>query len=152
MENLSQNKNEVLLNNGKKMPLIGLGTFKLFDKDSIINSIENLGYRHIDTAAYYENEHIVGEALNEIFSKGKIKREDIFLVTKIWPTDFANPEAALRKSLENFKLDYVDCYLIHWPSMYFSESRKPLHVLWKELESLVDKGLTKSLGISNFNL
>ena len=65
---------------------------------------------------------------------------------------YQDPEAALRQQLKSLKLDYVDLYLIHWPAGFFAEPKKPLHVLWAQLESLVDKGLTKSLGLSNFNL
>ena len=142
----------VVLNNGVVMPLVGLGTFQLFSKEALMNSIENLGYRHIDTAWLYQNEGLIGEALHEIFQKGAIKREDIFLVTKIWPSQFDNPEAAIRDSLTKLKLDFVDLYLIHWPASYFSASKKPLHLLWQQLEALVDKGLVKSLGVSNFNV
>jgi diketogulonate reductase-like aldo/keto reductase len=81
-----------------------------------------------------------------------VKREDLFIVTKLWHTEYADPEAALRRSLAKLKLDYVDCYLIHWPNNLASESKKPYHVLWAELEQLAEKGLTKSLGVSNFGV
>ncbi len=77
----------------------------------------------------------------------------MFITTKIWHSQYADPEKELRAQLTDLKLDYVDLYLIHWPAGYFSQTgRKPLHILWRELESLVDKGLTKSLGLSNFNI
>ena len=79
-------------------------------------------------------------------------REELFIITKIWHTEYGNPEEALRRSLSKLKLDYVDCYLIHWPNNLASESKKPFHILWAELEQLVEKGLTKSLGVSNFNV
>jgi len=142
------------LNNGLWMPKVGLGTFRIKDKDSIVKAILEVGYRHIDTAWVYENEEVVGEAIKEAIEKsdGKIRREDLFVVTKIWHKMYEDPEAALREQLKKLQLEYVDCYLIHWPGGFFAEKKKPLHVLWGQLESLVDKGLTKSLGLSNFNL
>ena len=82
-------------------------------------------------------------------------RQDLFIVTKLWPSDFKDPEAALRLSLSKLGVDYVDNYLIHWPSGFFDTdpaNRVPIHVLWAKLESMVDQGLTKSIGVSNFNL
>ncbi len=81
-----------------------------------------------------------------------IKREEIFVTTKIWFEEYENPENALRESLKRLKLDYVNLYLIHWPIGFFALPKKPLHLLWKELELLVDKGLTKSIGVSNVNM
>eukprot|EP00347_Sterkiella_histriomuscorum_P013726 403363604 len=135
------------------MPMIGLGTFNIGDKHSIVNAVTKAGFRHIDTAYFYQNEHIIGEAIQEVLSNGKIKREDLFIVTKIWPSQYGNPELALKDSLKKLKLDYVDLYLIHWPSSFFDDNHKvPLYVLWSNLEQLVDQGFVKSLGISNFNV
>ena len=114
----------------------------------MVNAVMKCGYAHLDTATIYRNEEVVGEALAESFAQGK-KREDIFVTTKLWQTDFDNVEGAIRESLGKLKLDYVDAYLVHWPAMYFA--KKPLHVLWPEMEALVEKGLTKSIGVSNFN-
>ena len=108
------------------------------------------GYSHLNTAEEYENEATIGEALQECFNQGK-KREDIYLTSKIWHTSFGDVEGRLRQSLKDLKLEYVDLYLIHFPLGYYSEPKKPLHVLWKEMEELVAKGLTKSIGVSNFN-
>eukprot|EP00347_Sterkiella_histriomuscorum_P003616 403363605 len=135
------------------MPLIGLGTFQLNSKEAIVNAIQNLGYRHIDTAWLYQNEELIGEALQEVFAQGAIKREDIFMVTKIWPTQFTKPEQAVSESLKKLRLDYIDCYLLHWPAQFADpDCRIPLHVLWKKLEDLVDQGFIRSLGLSNFNV
>lgn len=144
----------VQLTNGARMPLIGMGTFQLMEKEPLVNAMVNLGYRHIDTAWLYQNEELIGEALRDSYkaSEGSIKREDIFLATKIWPSQFHDPAAALKGSLERLGVDYVDLYLIHWPAQYFSESKKPLHKLWAELESLVDLGLARAIGLSNFNI
>ena len=114
----------------------------------MVNAIMKCGYAHIDTAALYKNEQVVGAALEECFAQGK-KREDVFVTTKLWHTDYHNVEGAISESLSKLKLDYVDLYLIHFPAMYFG--KKPLHVLWVEMEGLVEKGLTRSIGVSNFN-
>lgn len=76
----------------------------------------------------------------------------MFVTTKIWQDEYQNPEEALKESLKKLKLDYVNLYLIHWPAGFFTVPKKPLHVLWRQMESLVEKGLTKSIGVSNFNL
>ena len=78
--------NAFKLNNGMWMPKVGLGTYRIKDKDTIVKAIVDVGYRHIDTALVYENEDVVGEALKEAIqnSDGKLKREDLFVVTKIW--------------------------------------------------------------------
>ena len=119
-----------------------------------MNAVINLGYRHLDTAWLYKNEEVIGEAIKDILEKseGKITRADLFITTKIWITQYGNPQEELLGSLKRLGVDYVDLYLIHWPAQYFGEHRKPLHVLWAELEALVDAGYTKSLGLSNFNV
>ena len=109
----------------------------------------------MDCAASYQNEEMVGHVLNYIFSQGTIRREDIFIVTKVKMPDFKDPEVSLRASLAKLQVSYVDCLLIHWPAGLFDrdpENRVPVHVLWRKFESFVDAGLTKSIGVSNFNL
>lgn len=113
------------------------------------------GYRLLDCAAIYTNEALVGEAISRVISEEKVKREELFVVTKLWMDSFKDPEAALRASMEKLQVSYVDCYMVHWPAGFFQEdpeNRVPMHVLWPKLEALVDAGLVKSLGISNFNL
>ena len=149
MENITLKKS-YRLNNGIDMPSIGLGSASLKDKDAIVRGIMEAGYRHIDTATCYNNEDIVGEALAECFAKG-LKREEIFVVTKIWHSDYGDVEGTIKKSLKLLQIDYLDLYLIHWPMGYYADPQKPMHVLWPEMEALVGKGLTKSIGVSNFN-
>lgn len=82
----SQASTAFKLNNGMWMPKVGLGTYRIKDKDTLVRAIVDVGYRHIDTALYYENEDVIGEAIKEAMQKsdGKVKREDLFVVTKIW--------------------------------------------------------------------
>jgi diketogulonate reductase-like aldo/keto reductase len=86
----------------------------------MVNAIMTAGYTHIDTAMIYKNEEVVGEALAECFQKGK-KREDIFVTTKLWHSQYADVEGAMRESLKKLGLDFVDLYLIHWPMGYYSD-------------------------------
>lgn len=127
------------------------------------------GYRQIDTAYFYENEVEVGKAINEKIASGELKREEIYVTTKLWCVhhDPKHVEMACRKSLKNLGLDYIDQYLIHTPIGY--EYREPEDLFpkdaegnlcfsdvdyldtWKAMEPLVDLGLVKSIGVSNFN-
>jgi diketogulonate reductase-like aldo/keto reductase len=99
------------------MPVIGLGTYLFKDekllKEVVKSAILDYRYRLIDTATEYGNEKFIGDALQECFAQG-IKREDIFITTKLWIDDKENVEKALRESIENLKCDYIDLYLIHW--------------------------------------
>lgn len=130
-------------------------------------ALEN-GYRLIDTAYFYQNEADIGKAVNEKLSEG-LKREEVFIITKLWNIHHEPRlvEAACRKSLSNLDLDYIDLYLMHTPIGYEfrnSEELLPKDSLgglafsdvdyldtWKEMEKLVDLGLVKSIGVSNFN-
>ena len=147
------------LNNGLKMPAFGLGVFKLVGDEpvaTVTKSITELGYRHIDTAKIYENEELIGEAVADAMKTG-IKREDLFITTKLWRDSYHDPVSACKESLKKLKLDYVDMYLIHWPTPEFEEDgktikRTPMHKVWEGMEKCVEEGLTKSIGISNFNV
>jgi len=91
--------NTVQLNSGFKMPLLGLGTWNLKDSEAITIGLSQVGYRHIDCAHQYKNEELVGNALKAAFDKG-LKREDIFVTTKLWGSGFEDPEEALKESLK----------------------------------------------------
>ncbi|VEL25452.1 unnamed protein product [Protopolystoma xenopodis] len=113
---------KINLNNGLTMPSLGLGTFKTnsVEGEWAIEAAIDVGYRHIDTAFYYGNEKEVGRAVRSKIKEGVIKREDIFIATKLWPT-FARPEnvkLACKKSLEALDMDYIDLYLVHWPVQF----------------------------------
>ncbi|CAI2376201.1 unnamed protein product [Moneuplotes crassus] len=147
------------LSDGTKMPLMGYGTFLSTEEDklieNIVHAVVDVGYRHIDTASLYMNEEIIGKALAQCFEKG-INREDLFITTKVWRTDFGDVEGSIKGSLEKLGLEYVDLLLIHWtvtdvdwetyeikgPSMYET---------WKQFEKVKEDGLTKSIGVSNAN-
>ena len=145
----------VTMYTGAKMPKVGLGVFTMMDKDLIVKSVTEVGYRHIDTAAIYENEEIVGEALKEVVEAG-VSREELFVTTKLWRNKYSDPESGLRESLEKLKLDYVDLYLIHWPNNPIDDDgnfeKNPMHKVWAGMEKCVELGLTKHIGISNFNV
>ena len=145
------------LNDGTRIPVLGLGTFLNTGnvKEVVKEAILNQGYRHIDTAKVYQNEEAIGEALEECMAAG-IRREDLFITTKLWHDDYHNVEAACRESLRKLRLDYVDLYLVHWvrpvinwESENWDITSPPQHVTWSRMEALVDAGLTKSIGVSN---
>ena len=159
---MSETNKFLKLNDGSEMPMVGYGTFNPKPEeekilyDSIVYAVVDWGYRHIDTATLYQNEHIVGEALKEWFEKG-VKREEMFVTTKLWRTDYYDVEAALNESLKRLQLEYVDLYLIHWMCTdvdfkNFIVKGPPLHEVWKEMEAMVEKGLTKSIGVSNWSV
>ena len=144
------------LNNKLKCPIMGLGTALIKDEehiDVVYQSIKD-GVRLIDTEP--DNEEFVGKGIKKVLDEGQIKREELFIVTKLELKDKENPEKALRESLERLQLNYVDLYLDHWPScININELNKtiiPVNVTWKKMENLVDLGLTKSIGLSNYNV
>lgn len=133
------------LNNGIKIPIFGLGTY-LNDNgkqanDSILYALE-IGYRHIDTAAMYQNEEEVGTAIRE----SGIPRKEIFVTTKLWNSDhgYDNTHKAFHRSLNHIGLDYIDLYLIHWPVENIRLES------WRALEKIYNEGLCKSIGVSNY--
>lgn len=132
------------LYNGVKMPLLGLGVYKTRDGEEVINSINyalEAGYRHFDTASFYENEEGVGEAIRS----SNIPREEIFITTKVWNDDhgYETTLEAFEISNKKLGLDYVDLYLIHWPV-----PGKYLET-WRALEHLYEEGKVKAIGMSN---
>ncbi len=142
--------------------MIGLGTDGIQDPEIITKAIVDIGYRLIDTASRYNNEQAVGKGIKAAIDTGKVKREDLFIITKLWIDEVEDAEAACRRSLERLGLDYVDLYLVHWPiavrevkeegSVKYEKIKAPVHKTWPQMEALVDKGLTKSIGVSNFNV
>lgn len=136
---------------GHEMPVLGFGTYSINETEPFYRALKN-GYRHFDTATFYKNEEFIGEALSKGIQEGICKREDLWITTKLWVTDLDDPEAALRLSLKKLQTEYVDLYLIHWPYNGCMPYKVPMHVLWKKMENLVKLGLTRSIGVSNFNI
>ena len=104
----------VTLNNGMKMPQFGLGTYKMHNSDTVQAACTQLGYRMFDCASFYKNEEMVGRAFNQVIGKS-VKREDMFVISKVWWDEVNDVEAACRRSLAKLGVDYLDLYLVHWP-------------------------------------
>ena len=147
----------VKLNDGKAMPILGFGTARLFGekgKKGIITALQN-GIRHLDCAKVYGNEILVGKAIKE----SKIKREEIFITSKIWNDDKHpdNVEKAIRLTLKRLDLSYLNLYLLHWPlnwkkgTLGCEDNSFTVYDTWKKMEELVEKGLVRSIGVSNFS-
>lgn len=141
------------LNNGVEIPIIGFGTWQTPDGDIAKHAVEvalNAGYRHIDTAAAYGNEKSVGQAIK----KSGINRHDLFITTKLWNADhgYQSIKAAIDRSLQNLKVDYLDLYLIHWPNPvamrdHWAEANAES---WRAMEEAVQAGKIRAIGVSNF--
>ncbi|KAI1707653.1 aldo/keto reductase family domain-containing protein [Ditylenchus destructor] len=133
----------IRLSNGVEMPVIGLGTALSYpgQVEFAVDAAITAGYRLIDTAHNYDNEEAIGNALQYLISSGVIKREDIFVSTKLTETGYhkEDVESQLREQLGRLKLDYVDMYLMHFPAAFTG------------MEDVYNKNLTRSIGVSNFN-
>lgn len=138
-------KGTFTLSNGAEMPYFGLGVFKTQNGHEVINAITHAlinGYRHIDTAAIYNNEDGVGEAIKKSF----IERENIWITSKVWNSKqgYDSTIDAFHESLKRLKTDYLDLYLVHWPVKgKFQET-------YRALETLYEEGKVKAIGVSNF--
>lgn len=135
---------KVKLNNGIEMPILGLGTWTLSVKaayQAVMWALE-AGYRLIDTASIYGNEHSIGKALKAT----DIPRDEIFVTTKVWQSDLGYDKtlSAFEKSLRKLNLSFIDLYLIHWPTS------KLRHESWKALENLLKNEKVRSIGVSNY--
>ena len=135
------------LSNGVKMPYLGLGTYLTKEGNEVIDATLialEAGYRHIDTAAIYGNENGVGKAIKD----STIARNELFITTKVWNSKqgYESSLKAFDESLLALGLDYIDLYLIHWPT------KGKYKETWRALEKLYRDGLVKSIGVSNFNV
>ncbi|ROR13419.1 2,5-didehydrogluconate reductase DkgA [Erwinia sp. JUb26] len=135
----------IKLHDGNRMPQLGLGVWQASvdeARSAAVTALE-VGYRSIDTAAIYKNEEGIGQALRET----DVARDDIFVTTKLWNDDQLNAEEALETSLEKLQLDSVDLYLMHWPC----PEKDTFVAAWQAMIKLQQQGLTKSIGVCNFN-
>ena len=135
----------VLLNSGYTMPIMGLGTYAL-DHDTCVNSVKALianGGRLIDTAYMYGNEEAVGEGVRLAMAEYGVPREEIFVITKIYPSQFSDPEAAIEMALEKLDIGYIDMMLLHHPGTNDVQA-------YLAMEKYVSEGKIRSLGLSNW--
>ncbi|CAI8600403.1 unnamed protein product [Vicia faba] len=156
----------VRLNCGITMPLIGFGTYS-YPNDhkttqiAVHNALE-LGYRHFDTAKIYGSEPALGKALNKAIYMGEVEREEIFLTSKLWGSDHHDPVSALKRTLKNLDMEYLDMYLVHWPVKLKPWVNYPvpneddfenldLETTWAGMEKCLEMGLCRSIGVSNFS-
>lgn len=141
------------LSNGNEIPLVGFGTYKIKDPNEAYNSVKmalEAGYTHIDTAAYYENEAMVGKAIRE----SGIPREELFVTSKLWKTElgYEKAMAGFERTMKEIGLDYLDLYLIHWPaSPTHEENWEEINLeTWRAFIDIYKSGKVKAIGVSNF--
>lgn len=160
--------------NGQQIPCIGMGTFgsDRFTAEQVSNAVAGAircGYRMFDCASVYGNEDLIGKVFAEAFNSGVVKREELFITSKVWNDQHGKGEVLLAcaKSLRDLQLDYIDAYFVHWPfANYHSPgcagdardpNSKPFSVdrfmsTWRQMEKLVDMGLVKNIGMSSMTI
>lgn len=165
---------EYTLPNGDKIPMIGMGTFGSdnYSPDQVANAVAGairVGYRLLDCAQVYGNEKQIGEVLDQAFAEGVVRRDELFIASKIWNDMHGKGDAllAIAGSLRDLRIDYLDAYFVHWPFPNYhapgcdGDSRNPdskpfsadeFMGVWRQMERLHDMGLTRHLGMSNMTI
>ncbi len=160
---------KLVFSNGDAIPMCGLGTWKSEPGEvyqAVLWAIE-AGYRHIDCAPLYLNEKEVGQALTKAFSDGLVKREEIFITSKLWNDRhrLSDVKDGLEQTLQDLQLAYLDLYLVHWPisvklgigiaktrEEFYSYEEVPLAETWQGMQQVQSAGLARHIGVSNFNI
>lgn len=154
--------------NNDQMPIVGLGTWKSAPGEvyAAVREAIRIGYRHIDCALVYGNEAEIGKAIGDAIGEGQVTRDELWITSKLWNNAHGrdNVAGALKKSLQDLALPYLDLYLIHWPiplkpSAIFPSSAAdflapedaPIQSTWEGMEAAVSAGLTRHIGVSNFS-
>ena len=150
------------------MPAIGLGTWRSEKGEvgaAVLSAIK-VGYRHFDCSPIYGNEKEIGEAFSMAFREGLVKRQELWITSKLWNDNHAKEHVlpALRQTLADLQLDYLDLYLIHWPvafrhgvvmpkeeNNFLKPEEAPLDKTWKGMEAALAEGLARHIGVSNFS-
>lgn len=155
--------------NGDTLPMLGLGTWKSKPGEvyHAVREAIRIGYRHIDCAAVYANEAEIGQALEDTMQEGEVKREELWITSKLWNTAHRRQQVrpALEKTLHDLRLDYLDLYLVHWPVALkehapfpyraedlISLDEIPMTETWEGMEECLTSGLTRHIGVSNFSI
>ncbi|CAG9130487.1 unnamed protein product [Plutella xylostella] len=152
-----------VLNNGLEMPAVGMGTYRIRNESVLMQAVDDAlrtGYRMFDTAAVYGNEQYLKKAFNQLLPKYGLEREDIFITTKMAPSDHGGneiTEKAFLKSLDNLGLEYIDLYLIHFPGTARIPTTDPRNKelrgnTWAKLVEIYDSGKVKAIGVSNYTV
>jgi alcohol dehydrogenase (NADP+) len=155
--------------NGDSIPQLGLGTWKS-DPGEVYKAVRTairIGYRHIDCAFVYGNEAEIGNALTDAMKEGEVTREELFITSKLWNSEHDKNDVlpALKKTIKDLKLDYLDLYLIHWPVSvkrntsfplkpedFISPEDMPITETWQGMIDAKGQGLSKHIGVSNFSI
>jgi diketogulonate reductase-like aldo/keto reductase len=158
----------ITLHNKRKMPMVGLGTWQADPGvvgEAVRIAISDYGYKHIDCAAAYNNEAEIGRAFTKLFKAKTVKREDLFITSKLWNTqhDPKRVIKACKQTLSDLNLEYLDLYLMHWGLAFSPNTSWPvkkgeiiktipvgIFQTWEAMEKLIDAGLVKSIGVANF--
>jgi diketogulonate reductase-like aldo/keto reductase len=148
-----------ILASKQQMPLIGLGTYRLQEEQLLTELLRKglqIGYcRHLDTARLYNNEIPLGKAIKTVIAEGRVKREELFIASKIFNCKHENVQHEVKEILQLMQLKYIDLLYLHWPFIDMDEhgefQHRAIEEVWADMELCVTKGYVRNLGISNFN-